>query len=204
MLLFEYVRPFRGLRSPARIDILVNLTLAILGAYGVAWLLTRVNRPIWRRVAGTAILGVLVAEYASRPEIAPAPKPSKVDSWLFTQPPVVIVELPLSSPSNGFQSHDWLYMYLGIGHRQRMLNGYSGFPPASYYAMIDAMQAFPDDRSMAYLRAQNVDYVVLRGSMYPATEWSALLEQLRARHDLSFSVMFAPQTLAEAVFAVQK
>ena len=37
--------------------------------------------------------------------------------------------LPLASPRNDWQSRDWLYMYEGLPHLQKMLNGYSGFAP---------------------------------------------------------------------------
>ena len=59
-LLFRYLPPFRALRSPARIDILVNLSIAILSAYGVAWLITRMKRNTWRAAVGAAIVAVLM------------------------------------------------------------------------------------------------------------------------------------------------
>jgi hypothetical protein len=203
-LLFRYLPPFRALRSPARIDMLVNLSLAVLGAYGVAWLLPKMNRPAWRRTAGVAIVAVLMIEYASLPELAPVPGPSQVDSWLARQPPLVLVELPLASPRNDWQSRDWLYMYEGLPHLQKMLNGYSGFAPPSYYEMIHVMASFPDDGSMAYLRKRHVDHVIVRGGMFRPEEWPALRAQLRARGDLSLVAMFSPMTMAEAVYAVGK
>lgn len=203
-LLYRHVPEFRGLRSPARIDILVNVSLAMLAAYGIAWLLGRIDRPNARRIVTGAILLLLAAEYASLPEISPAPAPSRVDSWLARQPPVVIVELPLASRMTEGQSRDWLYMYEGIGHGQRMLNGYSGFAPASYYAMRDVMEDFPDDRSMAFLRDRGVDYVIVRGGMLQADQWAAMYERIRARDDLSLVMMYSPKTQAEAVYAVRK
>ena len=65
--------------------------------------------------------------------------------------------------------------------------------------MLDVMESFPDDRSLAYLRERRVDYVVLRGGLYQAGEWSALLERIRARDELSLVDMFSPKTQAEAV-----
>ena len=173
-LLFQYLPPFRALRSPARINILVVLSLAILAAYGVKWLLTKAGHPVRWRVAGAAIVAILLVEYASAPDLTPVPPPSAVDSWLAEQPPAVIVELPLASSRNGGQSRDWLYMYQGLSHRHRMLNGYSGFAPASYYAMLDAMESFPDDRSMDYLNNLQVDYVILRGELFGSQEWATL------------------------------
>jgi hypothetical protein len=202
--LYRYFPHFRGLRSPARIDILVNLSLAILGAYGVAWLLERTQRPIRQRTVIAVIIILLTIEYASLPDLAPAPPPSQVDTWLSRQPPVVIVELPLASRRAELDSRDWLYMYEGTRHEQRMLNGYSGFAPASYYAMLDVMETFPDDRSMAYLRERGVDYVIVRGGMYRENQWPAVRARIRARDDLSLVLMFAPESLAEGVYAIRK
>jgi hypothetical protein len=61
--------------------------------------------------------------------------------------------------------------------------------------MIDAMQSFPDDRSMTAPRSPGG----LRFSVVNALaeEWLALMEGQGCR-DLSFMVMFSAQTLAEA------
>jgi hypothetical protein len=201
-LLFQYLTPFRALRSPARIDILVNLSIAILSAYGVSRLIGRIRRPAWRPATGLAIVAVMLTEYASSPVIARAPAPSKVDSWLAKQAPAVIVQLPLESSSSG--SRDWLYMYEGLSHRQRMLNGYSGYVPASYYSMIESMGSFPDDRSIAYLRDHRVDYVVIRGGLYSQEEWTALLVKLQGRSELSLVSMFPDESRTQMVYAIPK
>jgi hypothetical protein len=203
--LFEHLPLFRGLRAPARFDIFVNLSLAILSAYGVAFLLHGITHAGRRRVAGAAIAALLIVEYASAPAVLPAPAPSKVDEWLAQQPPVVIVELPLISAKGMWGSLDWLYMYQGIPHFQRMLNGYSGYAPASFYEMRQIMASFPDDQSMAFLRHRNVDYVVIRAGMYEPQQAASLLEQIHRRSDLSLEVMWAtgPQG-AEGIYAVRK
>jgi hypothetical protein len=202
-LLFQYLPPFRALRSPARIDIIVNLSIAILSAYGVSWLIGRMRRATWHPGLGSAIVAVLLIEYASSPVIARAPEPSRVDSWLAKQPPAVIVQLPLESSSGG--SRDWLYMFEGLSHRQKMLNGYSGYVPASYYAMIDSMRSFPDDHSTAFLRDRRVDYVVIRGGLYSSQdEWSALLVKLQARSDLSLVSMFPDGSRTQMIYAIRK
>jgi hypothetical protein len=201
--LYRHLPPFQALRSPARIGILVNLSLSVLAAFAVAWLLTKV-RSRWRLAIAPAIVLVLVVEYASAPALSRAPAPTLVDSWLAQQPPVVIVQLPLASPDTSWQSRDWVYMYQGLAHRQRMLNGYSGYAPASYYAMLEAMRSFPDDRSLAYLRDQQVDYVVLRGGSYSPDRWSRLLTEIQERRDLSFAGGFPDGRQLELVYGVER
>ena len=203
--LFEHVGAFRALRSPARIDILVNLSLAVLSGYGVAFLLARIGHCTWRHLAGVSLAALLIVEYASAPVIAPAPIASRIDKLLSTRPAAIIVELPLTSPRGIWGSLDWLYMYQGMNHFQRMLNGYSGRAPAALYQLRDAMASFPDDRSLTYLRDRRVDYVVVRAGLYEPEERALLLEQMNGRSDLSLEAMWmeGPQG-AEAIYALEK
>jgi hypothetical protein len=203
--LFEHVEAFRALRSPARFDTFVNLSLAVLSAYGVAFLLASIQPRRWRHLAGAALVAVLIAEYASSPVIAPVPGPTRVDSVLSKRPPSVIVELPLLSRRGFWGSLDSIYMYQGIGHFQRMLNGYSGHAPASFYQMRDEMASFPDDRSMTFLRNLHVDYVVVRAGLYEPEPRAALLERIGSVEALSLEAMWPDGPMgAEAVYRIKR
>jgi hypothetical protein len=183
-MLFEHVGVFRALRSVARIDILTTLSLAVLSAYGATFLLGTIRRRHVRQALAAAIGLVLVAEYASAPSIAPAPSPSKVDALLARKPPSVVVELPLLSRRATWGSLDYQYMYQSTPHFQRMLNGYSGYVPPSYYAMRQALSSFPDDASMKFLRDRRVDYVVVRSGLYEGSEGIELTHRIAQRRDL--------------------
>jgi hypothetical protein len=203
--LFEHVRAFQALRSPARIDILVNLSLAVLSAYGVAFLLARIGHRTWRNVTGASLAALLIAEYASAPSIAPAPAVSQIDKLLSTRPAAIIVELPLTSPRGIWGSLDWLYMYQGMSHFHRMLNGYSGHAPAALYQLRETMASFPDDRSLTFLRDRRVDYVVVRAGLYEPKERALLLEQISERSDLVLEAKWMDGPLgAEAIYALKK
>jgi hypothetical protein len=203
--LFEHIEAFRALRSPARFDTLVNLSLGVLSAYGVAFLLERIENRKWSRLAGATVVAVLLAEYASSPVIAPAPGPSRIDSLLSGRPPSVIVELPLLSRRGFWGSLDAIYMYQGIGHFQKMLNGYSGHAPASFYRMREEMAGFPDKRSMAFMRNLHVDYVVVRAGLYEQEERTALLGQIATVQGLVLQAMWSDgPTGAEAIYKVER
>ena len=201
--LWNHVGVYQALRVPPRMAILVNLSLAVLASYGVAWILSWLPERRWQRIATTLAVVLIVVEYASAPGLTPAPEVSRIDRWLERRPPSVIVELPVASQRGG-SSLDWLYMYEGIRHRQRMLNGYSGYAPASYYSMIDEMVGFPDDRSLELLRARGVDLVILRGEEYPVDEWEPLIARARARQDLSLVTTLPYKDRFQAVFAVTR
>ena len=96
-------------------------------------------------------------------------------------------------------------MYQGIGHFQRMLNGYSGHAPASFYQMREEMASFPDDRSMDFLRKLHVDYVVVRAGLYEADQKAAPLEQIDEVEGLSLEAMWPDGPMgAEAVYQIER
>ncbi len=200
--LYDYMPPFRALRSPARIGILVNVSLAVLAAYGTAWLLPRLGR--WSKLSGIALVALVAAEYASAPPLTAVVRPTQVDDWLRRQAPTVVAQLPLASPDTSWQSRDWIYMVQGLSHFQRMVNGYSGYPPASYYTMLDSMKAFPDQRALEFLRQQRVGYVVLRESGYDAKRWSELTTQLRATPALAFISGFSDGERTDLVYRISR
>jgi hypothetical protein len=203
--LFEHVPLFRALRSPARFAVFINLSLGVLSAYGVAFLLNRIRDKKAQHLIGGVIIALLIIEYASAPSISAAPKPTKADAQLAQKPPVVIVQLPLVSDKGVWLSLDFIYMYQGLSHFQRMLNGYSGFAPASFYQMREAMASFPDDRSMAFLRSRNVDYVIVRAGLYEPQDAADLLQLIQQRTDLTLDMMWMTGAQgAEAIFKVVK
>jgi hypothetical protein len=202
--LFEEVPLFRALRSPARFGILLVLCLAVLSAYGASVLLNRIGSGRRRIVASSAMVMLLMAEYASEPTLARAPAPSQVDAYLALKPSAVLIELPVVSDTDAFGSVDWIHMYQALPHFHRMLNGYSGFAPASFYRMRDIMSGFPDDRSVAFLRSRRVDYVVFRAELYDDPERAAgVLEQMRRRREFWLEAIWnAKPDAIEALFKV--
>jgi hypothetical protein len=203
--LFQHFTVFQALRSPARFNILVSLSLAVLSAYGVAFLLTKISNRKWQQIAGAAVAAALIAEYASAPVIEPAPGPTRVDGFLSRQPPSIIVELPLLARKGFWGSLDAIYMAQGIGHLQKMLNGYSGHAPASFYQMREEMGGFPDDRSMKYLRNLRVDFIVVRAGLFDgADEGPSLLDRLNKTEGLSLAAMWPDGPAgAEAVYRIK-
>ncbi len=152
------------------------------------------------------MVALLIVEYASSPALAPAPGPTSVDAVLSTRPPSVIVELPVLKTPRGFQgSLDAVYMAQGIGHFQKMLNGYSGFTPDSFDQIRETMEAFPDTRSMDFLRNLGVDYVVVRAGLYEPEERAELLHRLGRTDGLSLEAMWLDGPMgAEALYRIRK
>jgi hypothetical protein len=153
-LLFRFVPPYQGLRVPSRAAILFLLAVAILSAYGLAKVKSR-----WFR-----ILLVTVASL----ECFAGPIP-----WSFelpAQPPIyrhvaalpdkaAIVELPLPQPDS-FQDNA-RYVYRSIEHWQPMVNGYSGFVPASYRRAFRLLMRQELDAGLRTLSEEGLQFVLV-------------------------------------------
>jgi hypothetical protein len=57
-----------------------------------------------------------------------------------------------------------------------MLNGYSGFKPASFYKNVEELAGFPDDRSMAQLQRLGVSVVLVDSRNMRAANLARLSE----------------------------
>ena len=67
------------------------------------------------------------------------------------------MEIPFFGP--GSAQHHATYMLNSTMHWRPILNGYSGFQPASFHRNAEALAEFPDHRSMAMLRQIGVTHV---------------------------------------------
>ncbi len=145
--LHEYVLPYRGLRVPARMAMVVGLALAILAGYGVQRLATTVrNRQSWAVLFAALSLGVAL-EYRSVPMLrtiwTTAPP---IYAALPADSPNVLLELPLVRPDISIEP---TYMYFSTFHWNALVNGYSGFSPPSYIELHDSLERFPDEPAIA-------------------------------------------------------
>jgi hypothetical protein len=58
------------------------------------------------------------------------------------------------------------------------VNGYSGYYPESHIVMIEAMDKFPDDRSLRYLRSSGVDYVIVHPRFMDGRQYQEMKDAL--------------------------
>ena len=161
--LHAFVLPYKGLRVPARMAILVGLSLAVLVGYGVARLTAR--RGAWTTGAISLAIGLLVfVEYLAPPAlgVVRTSLPPLYDQ-LRSDPSSVLLELPLKTPDIYLEP---VYMYFSIFHWHRLVNGYSGFSPPSYSQLIRLMATFPDKPSIEELRRRDVRFVMVHGALF--------------------------------------
>lgn len=163
--LYRWWLPIRGLRVPARMSIVLAISLAVLAAFGARRLLGRV-----RTVAGrTAVFGVLVI--AAGADVWPSLELHRV--WWRPPPvydavkgrPVVLAEFP-SRVNISHITRDVSFMYFSIWHWLPMINGYSGFIPPDYEPLMDSLEDFPAPAAIDVLRSAGVTHVTVNCALY--------------------------------------
>jgi hypothetical protein len=169
--LYQWAPGFAALRVPVRFVVLLDLALAVLGGYGLTWLLAR--RPRWAPALWLPLLALLTLEYVqvrdlrNNRDMRPAsPQPY---TWLASHPGPV-VELPMGG---GLFSDVW-YTYWATYDWQPLVSGAGSFMPPGTVEIARAMAAFPDPASVALLQGLEIRHVVVHLGQYAPTDARAL------------------------------
>jgi hypothetical protein len=180
--LHENVLPYRGLRVPARMAMVVGLALAILGGYGVARICTRLRTRREAALACVFLLVLVFAEYRSTlvlQQVWPAPPPAY--AALPADRPVILLNLPLVVPDVALEPR---YMYFSTFRWDWLVNGYSGFSPPSYIELLEVMQNFPSDAAFEELRRRRVEFIIVHGAFFLHDRYARMIAKLDTRREL--------------------
>jgi hypothetical protein len=157
----------------------------VLAGYGVARLTSHIRRPAMRYALATVLVaGFGFEAWSDRPLQRVWPQPPAVYTWFQGRPTSVLAEMPPAADGKRLYDPETTYMYFSTFHWQRLLNGYSGAFPPSYFALRKATAAFPDDNSIRALREQGADYVVLHEDLYGRARYRKVVDQADQRADL--------------------
>jgi hypothetical protein len=184
-VLYEYFLPFRSLRIPARMGVMVGFTLAVLAGYGVARLSARLTSNTARRAVMIALGVLMLVEYASRPLDLRTIAPTAPDIYADLQrdrgdsPAAALFEYPAGART------DPSYMYYSTFHWQHLVNGYSGFFPPSYIDMLNRVGRFPDDESLREIKAHGARYVLIHGERMIGNRYERMIAALAQRPELT-------------------
>jgi hypothetical protein len=159
-VLYRLFRPLHSVRVPARFAILVVLTLAMLAGSGAARLLARLRTAGARAIAVTALTVLIVADAWPHSDRLPVwQSPPSIYAALPARG-AVLFEFPVHSPADRF-GENLPYMYFSIWHWRPMVNGYSGFIPASYHSLLQGVSTFPDAPALTHLEKIGVTHIAL-------------------------------------------
>ena len=176
---WEWMPLLQGIRGAARFGYLVTLGLGVVAGIGLA----HARRLMPRRTALALGLGAVVLANADawRAPLAferfdgiPA-----IYDLLAAEPAAVVVELPFPEPER--VDRNARAVLASTRHWGRMLNGYSGFTPASYVEHARALRGFPDERAWTLLRARGVTHLLVHEPAYDAAVVGGLVRDPRLR-----------------------
>jgi hypothetical protein len=150
--LYEIFPPYRALRVPSRAGVLFLLSVAMLAALG----LRRLRSP----AARTALVAAAVAECAAipLPLRMEAPSLPPIYRHLARAGEGALLELPLP-PTESFQDNA-LYVYRSAYHRRPIVNGYSGFVPATYRDAHERLRSGTTPEVLAWLSSQGIHLIL--------------------------------------------
>lgn len=164
--LYEVFPPLASLRAAARFGVLFMLGMAVLAGLGTAWIRARYGRARWTSLAA-AILFVLVNVEAARAPFTYVPFRgiSGVYNLLAEEPgPVVLVEVPFYPPQVIFQNAE--YVLNSTAHWRPLMNGYSGYTPATYREYAPVFWNFPDPAAVDAMRDAGATHLMVHPERY--------------------------------------
>jgi hypothetical protein len=193
----QWVSLFRNIRSPARFGALVALTLSILAGFGAQRVLTWRRSATYQALVFAGLVGFVMAD--AWPELKLRPvwmDPPRVYAATKNLPRIVLAELPMPLD----ETLNTPYMYFSVWHWSPLVNGYSGYIPASYKQLRSDIARFPSDDAIDVLRRRGVTHVTINcGLGYPGCDELVDATQRAPRLRLSANTrwMGAPVQLYE-------
>jgi hypothetical protein len=202
--MLERTTILQGLRAPARFAVFVLAGISLLAALGWERVVTSTrSRAIATPLATALAVAIACVEYAS-----PQTRLSRFDMdppvyrFLRSQPAGVVLELPVPVES-GLGDLDVDYIFWSTRHWHQLLNGYSGYYPASYQRTLDRLRRLPDPDSLSLLRERGVRYVLVHLTYLDAKRDRNLLSALVAEPGLrwvgSYHDWIGPTSVFEVV-----
>jgi hypothetical protein len=160
--LYRVFPPLTGIRGAVRFGQIVLAALAILAGFGGARLTHRVGPRLATIVGVLAVLAVNAEAWRAPLYYAPyGGIPPVYDTLQQVARRAVLVWFPFFGSAQFHQNAP--FMLVSTRTFNPMLNGYSGFKPASFYRHVEALATFPDDGSIRYLQEAGVSVVLVDG-----------------------------------------
>jgi len=174
-LLYRHVAVFSFLRAPARMGLLVTLSLTVLSGIALQRLLAKRRHAAW---IAAALVAVALVELNQLPLLFREVQPvSRVYDVLSMLPRGGVAEFPFFFRSIDFHRHTY-YMLNSTRHWQPLINGYSDYIPPGFKAIVNEMNSFPSPVAFRLLREHNARYVVVHRNFYHHRSLPGVLDGL--------------------------
>jgi len=164
--LYSWFGVARGIRAPARFAVIVGMTLALLAAFTVRRVLARCRTEASRTLVFAALIAAIGLDLWPVLKLQPVwDQPPAIYSAVARSPDAVLAEFPIRAHM-GLSAEGLPYMYFSLWHWTNMINGYSGFFPLTYDALLKRVEPFPDPKAIEGLAAQGVTHVSVNCALY--------------------------------------
>lgn len=163
--LYAVIPLLRGVRATARFGHLAIFAAVALAGFGVASVRRAISPFTWQWLAPALLLAAAFESCAAPIGYARFDGIAPIYARVPAEPGTVVAEFPFFGPRSA-QFHAW-YMLNSTAHWQPVVNGYSGFQPASFYRNAEPLQTFPDEPALARLRDLGVTHVIVHTEQFP-------------------------------------
>ena len=158
--LHEVIPMLQAVRVQAHLGQLVLVMIAVLAGFGTAAIGRRWgSERRWPAAAAVLVIAVNIEALRAPIGFTWFERVPTVYDALIAERHAVVVELPFPIPSQWFLNGP--YMVNSTRHWRPLLNGYSGFRPASYDRSYDAARDFPRAESLIKLHDLGVTHVIV-------------------------------------------
>jgi hypothetical protein len=201
-------------RVPIRFNAVATMGLATLAGVGVSGLLRTASgrgRAAVRVGAFAIAVSAILLEFPSTLPLQPIETRATVPpiyAWLRTAEPGPVVELPFHDVDLAplEKENEARRVYRSVYHWHPLLNGYSGYTPATYAAVSGLVRALPDPRALsALVRLTGVRHVIVHGDDPRTTAQLGGLAQagsaVRVGDDVAVTLPGAPADLLPGLLA---
>jgi len=172
--------PMHGLRAAARFGNLFLLAMSVLAGFGLAQLRRRMPS-LAAATIGIAAIVLANTEALRAPfEYRPFTGIPRLYALLEDQPHVVLAEVPFYPRQAVFENAE--YVLNSTAHWRPLMNGYSGYTPASYVDYANVFWYFPRDYAIDAMKRAGVTHVMVHSDRF-GNEAADVIRQLDARKD---------------------
>ena len=190
---YDYFPGFSGLRAPSRYGVFVLFVVAVLAGYGFKQIQKKFQKKQIKTLVLVLVILLLNIEYLSIPHrmsFVPVRKDiPPTYQWLRDQPEdFALLDFPFF-PALGLES---VYMYFSIFHGKKIVNGYSGFLPPSYFYIREVFNTFPSKACIDILKSLDVKYLVFHTKLWKDQRVENTLTRINSQftEDLSIEKIF--------------
>jgi Protein of unknown function (DUF3108) len=150
-----------AIRASARFAVLTILAVAMLAGLAVRALELRAPRV--GRFAGVTAFALIALEFCNGAIAFPAPPAltTAAGRWLRDQPGSGAVVCTPITPFAG----NTPCMLQALEHRRAIVNGYSGFRPPFFEALLDTVNRLPSPQALVTLHELGVEFIVNDGAL---------------------------------------